>query len=175
MSKYIRDIIITVLAAVAIFFILQTTIGSVKVYGVSMLPGIQHGEYIMVDKAAYFFQNPKRGEVIVFHSPRSLGADLIKRVIALPGDTVEIKDGKVYVNKTPLVEPYINEYPNYKYSQVQVPEDNYFVLGDNRNNSADSHTGWFLPQGNIIGKAWISYWPPPGWMFIKHYPILAHE
>lgn len=175
MAKYIRDIIITILAALAIFLLLQATIGSFKVYGMSMQPGIKHGDYIMVNKVVYYFQNPQRGDVIVFHSPRASNTDLIKRVIGLPGDTVEVKNGKVYVNNTPLAEPYILESPNYKYPLEQVPSDQYFVLGDNRNNSADSHTGWFLPRQNIVGKAWISYWPPPNWMVIRHYPLLANR
>lgn len=175
MTKYIRDIIITVLAALAIFLVLHATIGSFKVYGMSMIPGIKHGDFIMVNKAVYYFQNPQRGEVIVFHSPRTPNTDLVKRVIGLPGDTVEVKNGKVYVNNIPLIEPYILETPNYRYPLEQVPSDQYFVLGDNRNNSADSHTGWFLPRQNIVGKAWISYWPPPNWMVIRHYPLLANR
>ena len=175
MAKFIRDIIITIFAAVAIFLVLQATIGSFKVYGLSMMPSIKHGDFIMVNKAVYYFQNPQRGEVIVFHSPRTPNTDLVKRVIGLPGDTIEVKNGKVYVNNTPLVEPYILEAPNYRYPLERVPSDQYFVLGDNRNNSADSHTGWFLPRQNIVGKAWVSYWPPPNWMVIRHYPLLANR
>ena len=175
MGKFIRDIIITIIAALAIFLVLQVTIGSFKVYGTSMLPGIQHGDYIMVSKAAYFFQKPDRGDVIVLRSPRSPGTDLIKRIIGLPGDTVEVKNDKVFVNETPLIEPYIKEQPKYQYPLQQVPQGYYFVLGDNRNNSADSHIGWFLPRENIIGKAWVIYWPPKNWTIAKHYPILNHE
>jgi signal peptidase I len=175
MAKYIRDIVITILVALAIFFALQATVGSYKVYGPSMQPGIKNGYYIMVNKVDYYFHNPKRGDIIVFHSPNTTGTDLIKRIIGLPGDTIKIEDGKVYINNTPLAEPYISEPPNYKYPTDQVPPDQYFVLGDNRNNSTDSHTGWFLPRQNIIGKAWITYWPPPYWMVIKHYPILAQK
>lgn len=173
MTKYIRDIVVTVIAAIVIFLVLQLTIGSFKVYGTSMMPGVKHGEYIMVNKATYYFQEPKRGDVIVFHSPRNPDSDLIKRVIGLPGDTIEIKDGTVYINQKPLSEHYIAEPPSYKYPRVEVPDNNYFVLGDNRNNSADSHTGWFLPRENIIGKAWISYWPPENWAAIAHYQLLA--
>jgi signal peptidase I len=175
MAKYIRDIIITIIVALVIFFVLQATVGSYKVYGPSMLPGIKNGYYIMVNKVEYYFQSPERGDIIVFHSPNIAGTDLIKRIIGLPGDTVEVKNGKVYINNTPLAEPYVAESPNYKYSPEQVPPDQYFVLGDNRNNSTDSHTGWFLPRKNIVGKAWITYWPPPSWMLIKHYPLLAYK
>jgi signal peptidase I len=175
MARYIRDILVTILSALVIFIILQVTVASFKVYGTSMLPNIKHGEYIMVSKVIYLFQNPRRGDVIVFHSTNNPGSDLIKRIIGLPGDTVEIRDGNVYVNKILLVEPYINERPAYKYPLELVPEDSYFVLGDNRNNSADSHTGWVLPRENIVGQAWISYWPPPDWTVIKHHPILAYK
>jgi signal peptidase I len=178
MAKYIRDILITILAAFAIFFLLHATVGSFKVYGTSMLPSIRDGDYIMVGKVAYLFQPPQRGDVIVFDSPRNPGSDLIKRIIGVPGDTVEVKDGKVFVNKKPLIEPYIMEQPSYSYPPLQVPPANYFVLGDNRNNSSDSHIGWFLPKENIIGKAWISYWPPEAIkdrIVINHYPIFAHQ
>ena len=173
MSKYIRDIIITILIALLIFILLHTTVGSFKVYGTSMMPGIKDGEYIMVAKISYYFGPPQRGDVIVFDSPRNPGSDLIKRVIGIPGDTIEIKDNRVFLNKQPLNEPYILEKPVYRYPEQQVPPGNYFVLGDNRNNSSDSHTGWLLPKENIIGKALFSYWPPPDWSIVKHYPILA--
>jgi signal peptidase I len=173
MAKYIRDIIITILVALLIFILLQTTIGSFRVYGTSMMPGIKDGEYIMVAKITYIFQPPQRGDIIVFNSPRNPGNDLIKRVIGIPGDTVEIKDSKVFINHNPITEPYVLEQPSYHYPSEQIPPGQYFVLGDNRNNSADSHTGWLLPKENIIGKALFSYWPPPNWAIIKHYPILA--
>ncbi len=98
MAKYIRDIIITILVALLIFILLQTTIGSFKVYGTSMMPGIKDGEYIMVTKISYYFGPPQRGDVIVFSSPKNPGSDLIKRIIAIPGDTVEIKDNRVFVH-----------------------------------------------------------------------------
>jgi signal peptidase I len=175
MSKYIRDVAITILVALLVFILLQTTIGSFKVYGTSMMPGVKDGEYIMVSKIVYVFEQPQRGEVIVFSSPRNPESDLIKRVIGIPGDTIEIKENKVFLNKKPLTEPYILEKPNYHYPEQQIPPGNYFVLGDNRNNSSDSHTGWLLPKENIIGKALFSYWPPPDWAIVKHYPILASQ
>ena len=173
MMKYIRDIVVTVIAAVIIFLVLQVTIGSFKVYGMSMMPSIKNGEYIIVNKVVYYFQEPRRGDVIVFHSPRSPENDLIKRVIGLPGDEIEVKNGKIYINQKPLEEHYITEPPTYKYPNIEVPDNSYFVLGDNRNNSSDSHTGWFLPRENIIGKAWVSYWPPEDWAAIVHYHLLA--
>lgn len=171
--KYIRDLIITVVIAVAVFALLQVTVGSFKVYGLSMMPSVHDGEYIIVNKVAYCFDDPQRGEVVVFHSPNNSRSDLIKRIIALPGDTVEVKDGIVFVNDAPLVEPYISEPPKYLFYHREIPEGNYFVLGDNRNNSIDSHKGWTVPRENIIGKTCFTYWPPPEWRTIKHYNLDA--
>jgi len=173
--RFVRDIIAPLIAAVLIFALVKVTIGSFKVYGLSMLPSIQNSEYIIVNKAAYFFYPPQRGEIIVLQSPHDTNSDLIKRIIALPGDTIEIKGGTVFVNNTPLVEPYIFEKTLYTLSPQKIPADNYFVLGDNRNSSADSHTGWTVPRVNIVGKAWLTYWPPPEWRTIKHYTLNVGE
>jgi signal peptidase I len=167
--KYVRDILITVVIAVVFFVVLNVTIGTFKVYGTSMLPNIEPGDCIIVSKLTYSFREPDRGEIVILHSPRTEDTDLIKRIIALPGDTIEIKNGTVFVNDHPLEEPYINDAPNYKYPLQEIPEEHYFVLGDNRCVSADSHLGWYLPRENIIGRAWVRYWPPEKWEVIKHY------
>jgi len=120
---------------------------------------------------AYTFQEPERGEVIIFYPPGSRQGIFIKRLIALPGDTVEIKGGTVYVNDSPLDEPYIKEPPRYTFNKYEIPPDSYFVLGDNRNNSGDSHTGWVVPRKSIIGKVWISIWPPTRWGLLPSYPL----
>jgi len=169
--KFVRDIIAPLLAGLAFFALFQVTVGSFKVYGSCMLPNIHPAEYIIVSKIAYFFHPPKRGEVIVFHSPNDANSDFIKRIIALPGDTIEVKDSTVFVNDTPLVEIYTLESPHYTYPRLEIPPDNYFVLGDNRNNSADSHKGWTVPRENIIGKAWLTYWPRQKWRLIEHYNL----
>jgi len=169
--KLLKEILITFILALLIFACIRLTVQSFRVEGISMLPGIQDGQYILVNKATYFFREPQQGEVIVFRSPQQAKADLIKRVIALPGDKVEIVDGSVLVNGITLDEPYVSEAPLYSLTQTQVPEDNYFVLGDNRNHSQDSHTGWTVPHDYILGKAWITLWPPKQWGAIKHYPL----
>jgi signal peptidase I len=169
--KIFRDIIAPVLLGLAVFALFHITVGSFKVYGSSMLPTVEEGEYIMVSKAAYFFKQPQRGDIIVFDSPQDPRSDLIKRIIALPGDTVEIRDDKVIVNGSPLAEPYILEPPHYLMLPEEIPPDHYFVLGDNRNNSSDSHRGWTAPRQNIIGKAWITYWPPYRWRLIPGYTV----
>lgn len=171
--RFVRDIIAPLVAALVISALFQVTVASFKVYGSSMLPNIQPGEYVMVSKAAYFVHPPERGEVIVFHSPHSPNSDLIKRIIALPGDTVEVKSGTVFVNDTPLVEPYISEPPKYTYPHQKILAEYYFVLGDNRNNSSDSHKGWTVPRENIVGRAWLTYWPAHQWRAIEHYSLDA--
>ena len=158
--RIIRDVIVPILIAVIVTAIFHTMIASFKVYGSSMYPTILPGEYIMVSKVSYFFSQPHRGEIIVFHSPRDQETDLIKRVIAVPGDTVEIKKGVVSINGIALAEPYVAEAPRYDYSPQEIIPDQYFVLGDNRNNSNDSHNGWTVDRDSIVGKVWISLWPP---------------
>ena len=168
--KILREIGITILIAVAVFVLLRLTVQSYTVVMSSMEPNFQQGECIMVNKVSYHSSGPQRGQVIIFNPPFESEYPFIKRVIGLPGETVEIKDGKVFINGTALEEDeYIKERPNYTMPATEVPENEYFVLGDNRNNSNDSHTGWTVPQDNIIGKAWFIYWPPSKWGVVKHY------
>ena len=167
--KIFREVIITVVIAVAVFFSLRLTVQSYTVVMSSMEPNFQQGECIMVSKVAYHSSGPQRGDVIIFNPPFESEFPYIKRVIGLPGDTVEVKDEKVFINGTALDEPYIMAPPDYTMSTVQVPENECFVLGDNRNNSNDSHNGWLVPRDNIIGKAWFIYWPPSKLGVVKHY------
>ncbi|HVJ49705.1 signal peptidase I [Desulfitobacterium sp.] len=128
----------------------------------SMLPTIQLQDRLVVDKISYKFSKVKRGDVIVFLPPadeEQSGTDWVKRVIGLPGETVEVRDGKVFINKKELIESYELEKPNYKYGPSVVPDGSYFVLGDNRNNSRDSHYWGELPSQNIVGKVFVRYWP----------------
>ena len=124
----------------------------------------------MVSKVSYRSSGPQRGDVIIFDPPFDSEYPFIKRVIGLPGETVEINDGKVAINGTPLEEnEYIAAQPDYTMSAQEVPENEYFVLGDNRNYSNDSHNGWTVLRDNIIGKAWFTYWPPSKLGVVKHY------
>ena len=175
--KILREIGITILIAVAIFALLRVTVQAYTVQYSCMLPNIEEGEWLMVSKASYFFSDPDRGDVIVFDPPVSSQYPYIKRVIGLPGETVEVRDGKVFIDGIALIEEYIKEPPNYTMAPKVIPQGEYFVLGDNRNNANDSHAGWTVPRENIIGEAWFVYWQPDKWGPIKQYsyPELNQE
>jgi len=169
---FFRDIVITLILAVVIFLLLQFTVQSFIIIGSSMQPNFQDGERLVINKLVYRLREPARGEVIVFLPPNGQQPDYIKRIIGLPGETVEVKDGVVYIDDHPLDEPYqLNELPKYTLSKQIVPSNEYFVLGDNRNNSNDSHNGWTVPRQNIIGKAWLSIWPPSKLGIIPGYSL----
>lgn len=174
MITFLRDILVTFVIAALIFFGLQFTVESFIVEGPSMQPGFQNGQRLIVNKIVYRLHEPERGDVIVFKPPNNGQEDYIKRIIGLPGEYVEMKERKVYINKANgdmllLDEPYIKEQTNKAFRGDKIPENEYFVLGDNRNNSEDSRAGWTLPGENIIGKAWLSIWPPDKWGVITDY------
>jgi signal peptidase I len=121
---------------------------------------LPNGSYILTDRLAYQKNDPQRGDIVVFSFPLNPKQDLIKRVVGLPGESIEVNQGIVTINGKPLVEPYITAQPLYNGTWV-VPEGQYFVLGDNRNESKDSHEWGFLPRENIIAKAVWIYYPPP--------------
>ena len=160
MKSQLRQVLAVVLIAIGIFFLSRATVQSFVVVGSSMEPSFEDGQRLLVNKAIYRFRDPQMGEVIVFHPPTGKRVDFIKRIIALPGDTIEITGGEIYVNDEALDEPYIKSPPSYTIPKEEIPEGEYFVLGDNRNNSNDSHSWGTMPRQNIVGKAWISIWPP---------------
>ncbi|HEY9668219.1 MAG TPA: signal peptidase I, partial [Coleofasciculaceae cyanobacterium] len=130
----------------------------------SMLPTLQINDRLIIDKLTYEFRDPQRGDIVVFSPTDELKRQnfkdaFIKRVIGLPGETVEVKDGQVLINGQSIRERYIEDKPNYQFGPVKVPPDQYLVLGDNRNNSYDSHYWGFVPRNNIIGRAVIRFWP----------------
>jgi signal peptidase I len=180
------EIIQTVLLTIAIFLAVRSVVQNFRVEGASMDPTLHTGQYLLINKVLYaradgtllegvipdktpkdspnyIFGGPQRGDVIVFLAPGQTDKDFIKRVIGLPGETVRIVNGQVFVNGKPLDEPYITHRATYDLEAKVIPPGNYFVLGDNRPNSSDSHLGWFVPANNLIGKAWVSYWPPTDW------------
>ncbi len=166
-SALVREIIETLLLTFFIFWVVNSLVGRYRIDGNSMNPTLLNGEYLIISNFAYQLDDPERGDIIVFRHPNS-ELNLIKRVIGLPGDTVDIQNGVVRVNGLPLDEPYIQAPPTYSSSWV-VPDGQYFVLGDNRNNSSDSHAWGFLPLDHILGKALLVYWPPSDWERVPHH------
>ena len=166
-KRFFVDLLETIVLAVVLFFAINTVSARVRVDGFSMVPTLQNGEYVLVNRLAYRNSLPERGDIIVFASPQVSDLDLIKRVIGLPGDTIRISGGEVRVNNQVLDEPYIAAAPIYT-GEWSVPEGNLFVLGDNRNDSSDSHAWGLLPIENVIGKAILIYWPIPEWNLIQH-------
>ncbi len=158
--------------AVILFLIINTISARVRVDGFSMLPTLHDGEFVLVNKLAYQWGTPTRGDIIVFRSTTTADLDLIKRIMGVPGDKISIHNGQVIINGQTLTEPYISAEPNYS-GDWQVPDGYLFVLGDNRNDSSDSHAWGFLPEKNVIGKALLIYWPPPEWAMINHVQIAA--
>lgn len=134
----------------------------------SMEPTLYPSDRIIVNRLAYRFEEPKRGDVIVFKYPLNPQKDYIKRVIALAGDTVEARDNILYVNGKPIKENYLPPDVIYEdFGPIKVPANNYFMMGDNRNNSADSRSWGTLDRQLIIGKAMIVFWPPKNIGLIK--------
>ncbi len=171
MKSFLREFLMTIIIAAIIVFAFQFSLQTFIVVMSSMEPSFHDGQRLLVNKAVYHFDEPERGDVVVFKAPNGRKGDYIKRVIALPGDIVEIKDSEVYINDSALDEPYIMNPPQYTLEAQEVPKNQYFVLGDNRNNSDDSHHGWFVPREDIIGKAWLSIWPPSVWQVVPDYPL----
>lgn len=168
-SIVVREIAETLLLTLFIFWIVNTATGRYRVQGHSMLPTLHEGEYLIINKLSYTFDEPRRGDIIVLHFPRDRSREYIKRVIGVPGDHIEIREGTVLVNGVPLDEPYINGTAAYRSASWTVPQGQYFVMGDNRNNSSDSRSWSFLPRADIVGKAWLIYWEIEDWGLVPHF------
>lgn len=194
MSRLIRELLEAVVLALLVFFVIQISIQNFRVEGHSMRPTLQGGEYLMVNKLVYFridmqrlarlvpfwdveaaeerypffAHPPERGDVVVFHAPPRQERDFVKRVVGLPGERVQIKDGTVFIDRVKLDEPYLSNIdlsgsmdcvPKLEALDCRLQENQYFVLGDNRNSSNDSRDWGPAPLENIVGKVWFVYWP----------------
>lgn len=137
-----------------------------------MEPSLHDGEFVVINRLAYRWNDPQRGEIIVFRFPLDLERRFIKRIIGLPGDTVTVREGQVLVNSLPLQEPYVSAPPRYDGTWT-VEEGHVFVLGDNRNNSSDSQNWGSFSKEEIIGKAIIIYWPLGDLGIIPHYELVS--
>ncbi len=167
LRSFIRETLETIALTLIIFVVIRAGVQNFRIEGYSMEPNFHDGQYLLINKVEYVVHQPERGDVVVFASPQNRERDFIKRVIALPGETVEIKDGRVFVNGQLLPQNYNTNPGSYNFGPVTVGPDQLFVLGDNRNNSSDSHSWGTLPRADVIGKAWISYWPPNFWGVVQ--------
>jgi signal peptidase I len=161
----IREIAETVILTLLMFLVIRFAMQNFTIDGTSMEQSLHNGELILVDKWTYLFHPPERGDVIVFRAPPDPAQDYIKRVIGLPGDTITIKGTTVIVDGVPLNETYVAAQNQgvppgaHTITNLVVPPNDYFVLGDNRAVSSDSRIWGFLPRRNIIGRAALVYWP----------------
>ena len=180
------ELIQTVLLTLLIFFAMRAVVQNFKVEGTSMEPTLHNNQFLIINKVTYarvdgtpfervlplngdagaprfLFGDPARGDIVVFRFPAQPDKDFIKRIIGVPGDMVEVRAGRVYLNGQLQDEPYIRDGASYDRPAQVVPPGQYFVLGDNRPNSSDSHVWGFVPADNLVGKAWFAYWPPGDW------------
>jgi signal peptidase I len=165
--RLLLDISETILLAALLFLGINAITARIRVESVSMQPTLYAGDFVLVNKLAYKMGEPDRGEVIVFLFPPDPQSEpYIKRIIGLPGDEVVIRDGSVFINGQAIIEPYIKAPPDYTLTEV-IPENALFVLGDNRNNSSDSHNWGMVPVENVIGRAEMVYWPPSEWRLLN--------
>lgn len=176
---FFLDFIETIVIALAIFVVVYRFLFQPhQVRGNSMFDNFHDGEYLLTDKIDYRFHEPSRGDVVVFKAPKNEDYDYIKRIVGLPGDQVSIKDGQVWINSEKLdesgyLDPRIITRPGMFTEEgeiITVPIGSYFVMGDNRNNSSDSRDWGPVPIENIVGKAWVRYWPINELGVIKKYP-----
>lgn len=171
-KSLLREVLETILLTVVIYWAVNAATGRFRIQGSSMEPTLLGGQFVITDKVSYKIGEPRRGDIIVFIGPRGARPaqeeDYIKRIIGLPGETVSVSGGQVSINGAPLNEPYIAEPGRYSNTWTIGP-DEYFVLGDNRNHSNDSHDWGLLKRGAILGKAWVIYWPPPSWGLAPNY------
>ena len=186
MRALVRELFETAILTLTVFLVLQISVQNFRVEGPSMEPTLEEDQHLLVNKLvflrpdfgalagllplvsadhsapAYAFRAPRRGDIVVFRFPGDTSRDFVKRVVGVPGDTVEIKSGEVFVNGAPLHEPYVINRDRGNEGPVAVPEESYYVLGDNRRASQDSRDWGTVPAENIVGRGWLRYWPLDG-------------
>lgn len=173
-----REILETLVLIALVYTLVNLATVRFYIEGPSMQPNFWAGQFLIVSRAHYLLGEPQRGDIVVFDPP---GDDdqpddplLIKRLIGLPGDHIQIRDGGVYVNGVRLIEPYLNDVDspvrcNGEACDVELGESQYYLMGDNRNNSRDSRVFGAVDRFRIVGEAIIRYWPPQDWGIVTHY------
>ncbi len=157
----------TILPAVVIAILINLFLAqATRVYGSSMEPNLHTDQRLVVEKVSYRLHEPKRGDIVVIRMPERGPELLIKRVIALPGETIEIQNGQVLINGTVIDEPYLTQPTRGSYGPTTIREGYVFVMGDNRGASNDSRVFGPIELERVVGRAWVSYWPPEhlGWV-----------
>ena len=169
------DTLETILLSLVLFIFINAISERIRVESISMQPNLYAGDFVIVNKLAYKFGEPKHGDIIVFrYPPNPDQVPYIKRVIGLPGDQVHIADGKVQINGEWLNEPYLSV-PTNRGGDWTIPAGTLFVMGDNRNNSSDSRSWGMVPMENVIGRAEVIYWPPENWRVLNFPAAVAAE
>ena len=183
MPRLLREAVEALILALLVLALLQVTVRNFRVEGSSMAPTLESGQFLVVDQASFFtfdrerlaravpfwtveqsrpeyaFDPPQRGEIIVFHSPPDPEKDFVKRVLGVPGETVEVHQGTVYVNGKAIPEPYLRRRDHSSAPAVTLGEGQYYVIGDNRRNSNDSRVWGPVAEEDIVGRVWLVYWP----------------
>ena len=179
-KAFAKEVLQTLLLTAVIFFGTRLAVQNYRVEGSSMYATLHHSEFVLVNKLAYVRSEPRHGDIIVFNYPEDPSEQFVKRVIAVPGDVIEIQQGVVYVNGEKIVEPYVTRGAQIagltvrdELSDRVVPDGAYFVMGDNRRGSRDSREWGFLPRKFIVGKVWVAYWPPDSVGVIEHFQLIV--
>lgn len=169
-----RELIETIVLSLIIFLLMRQVVQNYRIESQSMEPNFCEGQFILVNKLAFVLGEPTRGDVVVFHNPNNQEEDYIKRIMGLPGDTLEIRGQEVVINGQPLDEPYIGNKisASQLYGPAVIEPDKLFVMGDNRPNSSDSRSSvGQLPQDLLVGKAWLRVWPFDRWGLVQHFDL----
>ncbi len=171
----LRELVETIVLSLVIFLLIRMVVQNYRIESHSMQPNFAEGQFILVNKLAYRFGQPERGQVVVFHNPQNTNEDYIKRIIGLPGDIVSMQGETVYINGEPLPQPYQTEPlpPGYQFGPLEVPPNSIFVMGDNRPNSRDSRYPEVGPisEDLIVGQAWFRVWPFDVFGAVQHYDL----
>ena len=173
----VRELVETVVLSLIIFLLIRQVVQNYRIENHSMEPNFLEGQFVLVNKIAYRLGEPDRGDVVVFHNPSNTNEDYIKRIIGLPGDTVEVREQTVYINGQPMIEEFTHnpiQFGDYVPPTV-VGDNQLFVMGDNRPNSSDSRVFGPIRQDLVVGQAWLRIWPLDVFGIVQHVDLPLGE